>query len=143
MSLIYTATNMGYKYSLVKGKGGSHCGYPGQIKKIQIGKNQPRVDKVIILAHEIGHALDLMYNPLTVQEVKILLEDWEEYEKSDKFYTREKDSWRRGRSLLLNLGAYKMTRDRFYELREEGLRSYYNQLRLNLNESTVAKQENV
>lgn len=129
--LIATARSLGYKFHLVGGESGTHTGFPGQKKIIEVGKDQPLPDKIVYLAHEIGHALDFIHDTPKVGEVITVLKNWEAYRLSDKYYQREKSAWRHAKSMLENMKGYKVVKVRFGQLRTRGLASYYKQMRSN------------
>lgn len=137
-ALIVTARSLGYKYKLVSSDTGKHFGYPNQEKAIHIGRDQPLTDKVILLAHEIGHGLDLSYNPFPVNELVEMLINWDTYETGRIYYKREKAAWKHAKDTLSLMGGFKLVKPRFQQLRKRGLSAYYRRMIKAQNGNTTA-----
>lgn len=135
-ALILLARRVGYKHESVTGDNGWHKGgYSGTggKKTIGIGRDQALVDKVIIMAHEVGHALDMIETPVTIKEYLLVIRNWENYRKSTHYYRREKAAWAQAKRLLSNMGGYKAVALRFRQLRTRNLAEYYRQMRKHKN----------
>jgi hypothetical protein len=124
-ALTTAAKTLGYKCHAVPGRNGQHHGYPHQEKEIFVGRDQSLTDRIVVLAHEIGHALDLFRVPISMMEMIAITLGWEKYKLSREYYERERQAWCHAERLLRNMGGYKAVRTRFKRLKEEGLSAYY------------------
>lgn len=91
---------------------------------ITIGRDQSFLDRLITLAHELGHVADLAQRPFSEDEVAVFSHSWEDYERSLENLRREQHAWAYARALLVQLGVWSEVRGRFRELRDTALNAY-------------------
>lgn len=117
-------------------------------KYVELGRDQSKLRKVIVLAHELGHILDYKKNPMLQAEWDIvngpvnLIKDSAEamgrlielmgvgvknWMKSHEYYEREKSAWEFAEQILQDTGLLKMdmAKKNFEDLKRSKLRSYY------------------
>jgi hypothetical protein len=128
LALIAIAKVLGYKYKLIEGSQGKHYGWPNKVKEIHVGRRLSAVDRVVVLAHEIGHILDVRANPYSPEETANILLHWETYTLSQMYYSREKAAWKQAKVLLHQMGGYERVRKRFQEIRGNCLMAYYHRM---------------
>lgn len=139
--LINLAKRMGYRYESVSGSNGRillfgeglefKLGNKFEVKveisgtpTIEVGREQSMVDRVVTLAHEVGHAFDYYYNPPGVGELARFCFSGEKYLNSWENYEREESAWRYAKHILQWLRSYHMVSEPFEELRESCLDIY-------------------
>src|SRR5690606_23295691 len=91
---------------------------------IAIGREQPLLDQVVTLSHEIGHLLDYQKNPMSVDEVRLFLQPATSWQKTEECLRREEQAWALASELLRVLGGFDLVEDRFRELEIDSLASY-------------------
>jgi len=137
-ALITTTKVLGYKYSLMPGENGVHRGFPNQEKKIMVGRELDLIGKIVILSHELGHALDIQLKPFSMAETLSAIIDWERYITGKRYYARERRAWELGKTLLKNMGRYEDVSKHFNVLRKKSLRAYKNNLSTPLKTNEIA-----
>lgn len=139
-ALVATARQLGYEYRLIDGINGYHFGYTtaGDNRRIEIGRDLTLTAKIIILSHEIGHALDHIHDPPGVKELLEMLVDWEAFKLTPQYYEREKTAWLHGKNLLEQMGGYSAVRSHFTVTRRNCLRRYYYRMRKYAGRNTTA-----
>lgn len=119
-ALVSFAKKLNYKVLSVPGSSGGHASDGVKVFEIHVGRNQSLEDKVITLAHEIGHALDYAHSPIGIAEkARRLLGTVDLLAVS-----REVAAWGYGRELLVDMDCYRFVIDRFHEMRNYGLSTY-------------------
>lgn len=110
---------LGYIYKDVPGSSGAHKTNTVDLFEIHVGKNQSLEDRVITFSHEIGHALDLAHDPMSIPEKS----EWNKGMNST-ILVRELAAWRYGWRLLQDMNCGRYVRDRFTLLEAAGIASY-------------------
>jgi hypothetical protein len=117
--MVVFTKKLGYTYKTNNTNTGIHKTNTVDVFEIHIGTKQSLEDRVITFAHEIGHALDLAHNPMSIPEKH----GWHKGI-SKIVVTREVAAWRHGRQLLRDMSCYKYVEDRYLYMEESGIASY-------------------
>ena len=123
---------LGYTYKSIPGSSGTHKTNTIDLFEIQVGKNQSLEDRVITFAHEIGHALDLAHQPMSIPEKSA----WRRGI-SQAVLIREVAAWRHGWQLLQDMNCGRYVKERFELMEYEGIDSYKRAL-----ENKIRKRNN-
>jgi len=124
---------MGYDVKMVDGNNGAHKLVS---RVLEIGQNLPLAGRLVTLAHEAGHALDLHLFKPSHEEILLITESPEVYANSRENYNREKSAWKLGRKALIQVGALDLVREEFVNLRRRCLSSYYYQYKKSMKQDT-------
>lgn len=116
---VYTK-RLGYTYVTPKGANGHHRTDGDAIKEIIVGRDQSLEDRVIILAHELGHAMDFTHNPMTLQECM----DNMDGTITASRVAREVIAWEYGKTLLTDMKCFHYVQERFIEYKRIALGGY-------------------
>lgn len=119
--LVKVSRAANFKISWIAGRNG-HCYFWGN--KIEIGIDLPIYDKIIVLAHELGHVLDYTDNPPGVDEVITILKFNDIYLSGESYYLREKSAWEYAAQILNQIGAWHKVEVRFLQCKKSALASY-------------------
>lgn len=114
------AKNLGYVYKDVSGNSGFHKTNTVNFFEIHIGRDQSLEDRVITFAHELGHALDIIHNPMTMDEKS----GWAVQGICPELLTREASAWKYGWKLLQDMRCASYVKERFDVMEADGLLSY-------------------
>lgn len=124
-NLIKLARLAGYEIIWTPGRNGA-CLY--WANKIEIGRGLSNTEKLVVLAHEIGHTFDYAQNKPDLQELVTLLEFWENYSHGERYFQREKSAWKYGKYLLEQIGVWPTVKSRFMGYRKKALAAYKKRL---------------
>lgn len=119
--IIYTK-RLGYRYESVPGSSGEHHTNINSANKITIGKDNSLENRVIIFSHELGHALDFVHTPVTIEESTDSMNN----KITSGRVVREVSAWEYGEQLLKDMNCYKYVQGRFVERKQSALLGYRN-----------------
>lgn len=114
----------GFQVHWIAGKTGA-CHH--WAKFIEMGLDYSLSEKVITLAHELGHIVDKQRNHPDVEELVLILKFWHNYKLGEKYLAREKNAWRYAREALLQTNIWSDIRKEFYRIKASSLQAYRRQ----------------
>ncbi len=120
-SLIKLARVANYEIVWIHGHNG-HCYY--WANKIELGKHLPNSEKLVVLAHELGHIFDYTDNPPSIDEVVSMLKFADAYQVGTAYYNREVSAWGYAQYLLEQIGCWDVARPKFEACKSVALAAY-------------------
>ncbi len=120
-SLISLARLANYEVKWIPGHNG-HCYY--WANKIELGIHLVNTEKLIVLAHELGHIFDYTETPPDLSEAITIFKFNTIYQVSDIYYDREVRAWGYAKYLLEQVGSWEEVQVRFEQCKESALSSY-------------------
>ncbi len=120
-SLIKLSKRGGYVVKWIPGRGGNFSYWN---KLIEVGQDLNSIEKIIVLSHEFGHALEWAANFPGTEEIILMVKFLKIYRVSEQYLRREEKAWEFAELTLKNLQIFDTIEDNFNIFKSECLQAY-------------------
>lgn len=94
------------------------------LRKIEMGRDLPMTEKLVVLAHEIGHVFDYTNSFPQVEELTMMFEFPDQYSLGPIYFDREKKAWDYAEYLLNYIGILSTIQTNFQSYKTKSLGAY-------------------